>query len=161
MARNPPTCPAEKRSVGENLVNDGQMWCSAQVRLRMDVREDSISLCEISPLSHCYSIPYMKIPANNQVFLVNFSCLVSCIFKVTSSYFFFSWQLAGSLAEVLSDKKLEGVTEDYLLLINHPSTCSNVLKVRGQRSWRWDKERGYVPDIHYKSNVLLVVEHQI
>ena len=23
MARNPPTCPAEKRSLGENLVNDG------------------------------------------------------------------------------------------------------------------------------------------
>ena len=27
--------------VGENLVNDGRMWCSAQVRLRKDVREDS------------------------------------------------------------------------------------------------------------------------
>ena len=38
MARNPPTCPAEKRSLGENLVNDGRMWCSAQVRLRMDVQ---------------------------------------------------------------------------------------------------------------------------
>ena len=30
-------------------VNDRRMWCSAQVRLRMDVRGDSISLCEISP----------------------------------------------------------------------------------------------------------------
>ena len=49
MARNPPSCPAEKRSLGENLVNDGRMWCSAQVQLLMDVREDSISLCEISP----------------------------------------------------------------------------------------------------------------
>ena len=44
MARNPPSCPAEKRSLG-----DRRMWCSAQVRLRMDVRGDSISLCEISP----------------------------------------------------------------------------------------------------------------
>ena len=43
MARNPPTCPAEKRSLGENLVNDGRMWCSAQVRLRKDVRGNSIS----------------------------------------------------------------------------------------------------------------------
>ena len=34
VARNPPTCPAEKRSLGENLVNDGRMWCSAQVRMR-------------------------------------------------------------------------------------------------------------------------------
>ena len=48
MARNPPTCPAEKRSLGENLVNDWGMWCSAQVRLRMDHEGDSISLCEIS-----------------------------------------------------------------------------------------------------------------
>ena len=30
-------------------VNDGRMWCSAQLRLRMDVQGDSISLCEISP----------------------------------------------------------------------------------------------------------------
>ena len=30
-------------------VNDRWMWCSAQVRLRMDVWGDSISLCEISP----------------------------------------------------------------------------------------------------------------
>ena len=30
-------------------VNDGRMWCSAQVRLRMDRQGDSISLCEISP----------------------------------------------------------------------------------------------------------------
>ena len=76
MARNPPTCPAEKRSLGENLVNDGQMWCSAQVRLRKDARGDSISLCEISAgeptiCSHCYSVPYMKIPANNQVFFIH------------------------------------------------------------------------------------------
>ena len=49
VARNPTTCPAAKRWLGENLVNDGRMWCSAQVRLRMDVRGDSISLCEISP----------------------------------------------------------------------------------------------------------------
>ena len=49
VARNPPTCPAEKRSFSENLVNDGRMWCSVQVRLRKDVREDSISLCEIPP----------------------------------------------------------------------------------------------------------------
>ena len=49
MARNPPTCPAEKRSLGKNLVNDLGMWCSAQVRLRMDRVGDSISLCEISP----------------------------------------------------------------------------------------------------------------
>ena len=49
VARNPPTCPAEKRSLGENLVNDGRMWCSAQVWLRIDIWGDSISLCEISP----------------------------------------------------------------------------------------------------------------
>ena len=49
MARNPPTCPAEKRSLGENLVSDWTMWYSAQVRLRMDRGGDSISLCEISP----------------------------------------------------------------------------------------------------------------
>ena len=30
-------------------VIDGRMWCSAQVRLRKDIRGDSISLCEISP----------------------------------------------------------------------------------------------------------------
>ena len=30
-------------------VNDWGMWCSAQVRLRMDRKGDSISLCEISP----------------------------------------------------------------------------------------------------------------
>ena len=53
MARNPPTCPVEKRSLGENLVNDGRMWCSAQVRLRKDVRGDSISLYEISPGIGC------------------------------------------------------------------------------------------------------------
>ena len=75
MARNPPTCPAEKRSLGENLVNARRMWCSAQVRLRMEVRGGLISLCEIrlgsagkpTICSHCYSVPYMKIPANNQV----------------------------------------------------------------------------------------------
>ena len=38
MARNPPTCPAEKRLLGENLVNDWGMWCSALVWLRMDVK---------------------------------------------------------------------------------------------------------------------------
>ena len=36
VARNPPACPAEKRSLGENLVNDRQISCSAQVRLCME-----------------------------------------------------------------------------------------------------------------------------
>ena len=49
MARNPPTCPAEKRSLGENLVNDRWIQCSAQVRLRTERKGDSISLFEISP----------------------------------------------------------------------------------------------------------------
>ena len=33
VARNPPACLAEKRSLGENLVTDRRMPCSAQVRL--------------------------------------------------------------------------------------------------------------------------------
>ena len=49
VARNPPTCPAEKRSLGENLVYDRWIWCSAQVRLLMERKGDSISLFEISP----------------------------------------------------------------------------------------------------------------
>ena len=49
MARNPPTCPAEKRSLGENLVNDRWIQCSAQVRMGSGAEGDSISLFEISP----------------------------------------------------------------------------------------------------------------
>ena len=49
MARNPPPCPAEKRSLGENLVNDRWTWCSAKVRLLAERKGDSISLFEISP----------------------------------------------------------------------------------------------------------------
>ena len=41
------SCPFTSEAKIE--VDDGRMWCSAQVRLRMDVRGDSISLCEISP----------------------------------------------------------------------------------------------------------------
>ena len=48
VARNPPTCPAEKRSLGENLVNDRWIECSAQVRLCTERKGDSI-LFEISP----------------------------------------------------------------------------------------------------------------
>ena len=78
MARNPPACPAEKRSLGENLVTDWRMSCSAQVRLRTEAGRDSISFVlkfrlgsagEPNICSHCYSVPYMKIPANNQVIL--------------------------------------------------------------------------------------------
>ena len=36
MARNPPACPADKRSLCENLVNDRRIPCSAQVRLRTE-----------------------------------------------------------------------------------------------------------------------------
>ena len=61
MARNPPTCPAEKRSLGENLVNDGRMWCSVQVWLRMDCQGDSISLCEILP-GIGWRVDYMQPP---------------------------------------------------------------------------------------------------
>ena len=70
MARNPPTYPAETRSLGENLVNDRWIWCSAQVRLLGEWKGDSISVFETGEptiCSHCYSVPYMKIPANNQV----------------------------------------------------------------------------------------------
>ena len=49
MARNSPTYPAEKRSLGENLVNDRWIWCSAQVKLPVERKGDSISLFEISP----------------------------------------------------------------------------------------------------------------
>ena len=49
VARNPPTCPAEKRSLAENLMNDRWIECSAQVRLRTEWKGDSISLFEISP----------------------------------------------------------------------------------------------------------------
>ena len=58
------------------------MWCSAQVRLRKDVRGDSISLCEISPgigwradyMQPLLLVPYMKIPANNQVLFIGIPC---------------------------------------------------------------------------------------
>ena len=62
---------------GENLVTDEQMSCSAQVWLRMEARRGpnfllfwnfrlgSASAPNIC--SRCYSMPYMKRPANNQV----------------------------------------------------------------------------------------------
>ena len=74
MARNPPACPAEKRSLGENLVN--VRWNPAQLRLRTKngMRLNFIvwklhlgSASEPNVCSHCYSVPYMKIPAKNQV----------------------------------------------------------------------------------------------
>ena len=76
MAKNPPACPAEKRSLGENLVNDRRN--PAQLRLRA---ENGMSLnfivlkfrlgspSEPNVCSHCYSVPYMKISAKNQVML--------------------------------------------------------------------------------------------
>ena len=72
VARNPPTCPTEKRSLGENLVNDGRMWCSAQVRIDKWTQFHCVkfrleSAGEPTICSHCYSVPYMKIPVNNQV----------------------------------------------------------------------------------------------
>ena len=75
MASNPPACPAEKRSLGENLVNDRRMPCSAQVGLCTEPGM-WLNVCyEIhlgsagkpNVCSHCFSVPYMKIPANNQV----------------------------------------------------------------------------------------------
>ena len=77
VARNPPTCPVEKRSLGENLVNDRWIQCSAQVRLLAEWKGTQFhclkfrlgSAGEPTICSHCYSVPYMKIPANNQVIL--------------------------------------------------------------------------------------------
>ena len=81
MARNPPACPAEKRSLGENIVNDRRIPNPAQVRTAAhgDRNVTPFHCFEISPgnfasepnvCSHCYSVPYMKIPANNQVILI-------------------------------------------------------------------------------------------
>ena len=71
VARNPPTCPVEKRSLGENLVNDWWIQCSAQVRLRTERKGDRLgSAGEPTICNHCYSTPYMKIPAKNQVIII-------------------------------------------------------------------------------------------
>ena len=67
MAKNPPACPAEKRSLGENLVNVRRN--PAQVRLHTEngmqlnfivwkLRLGSAS--EPNVCSHWYSVPYMK-----------------------------------------------------------------------------------------------------
>ena len=81
-----PTClPAESRSLGKNLVNDRRIACSAQVRKYTENRMwlNFIGLkfglgSASKPIvcSHCYSVPYMKIPANNQVILLNHYPLV-------------------------------------------------------------------------------------
>ena len=80
MARNPPTCPTEKRSLGENLVTDKRMTCSAHVRLRTKAGRGLNFLCykhfrlglagEPNICSHCYDDLYMKMPANNQATLL-------------------------------------------------------------------------------------------
>ena len=84
MARNPPACPDEKRSLGENLVNNRWIPCSAQVRLPRKPECDSISIVlkfrlgsagEPNLCSHCYCVPYMKRPANNQVIDINLSVI--------------------------------------------------------------------------------------
>ena len=36
MARNPPACPAEKKSLDKNLVTDRRVPCCVQVRLRTE-----------------------------------------------------------------------------------------------------------------------------
>ena len=74
VAGNPPACPAEKRSLGENLVTDRQMPCSAHVRLcteaGMWLNFDCLgSAGEPNICSHCYAVPYMMVPANNQVIM--------------------------------------------------------------------------------------------
>ena len=43
-------------------------------------------------------------------------------------------QVASTFSEVLCDQKMADVTHDYLLLINHPSTCANILKVRSHKA---------------------------
>ena len=103
MARNPPTCPAEKRSLGENLVNDRWIQCSAQVQQVQSGKGAQFhclkfslgSAGEPTICSHCYSVPYMKIPANNRVILlgnklVDHSAVVGaqpvCAAPTTSSF---------------------------------------------------------------------------
>ena len=50
VARNPPAYPAEKRSLGENLVTDWWMRCSVQVRLCTEAGRSLNFVCfEISP----------------------------------------------------------------------------------------------------------------
>ena len=51
MARNPPACPAEKRSLIENLVTDRRMPCYAQARLHSEARRVSIWFVVIPPAS--------------------------------------------------------------------------------------------------------------
>ena len=68
---------APRHCNGENLVTDERMPCSAQVWLRMEARRGPNfllfwnfrlgSASEPNICSHCYSMPYMKRQANNQV----------------------------------------------------------------------------------------------
>ena len=90
VARNPPACPAEKRSLGENLVNVRRN--PAQVRLRTENGMRLIfivwkiclgSASEPNICSHCYSVPYMKIPAKNQVILFRTQCFTFMIVWMT------------------------------------------------------------------------------
>ena len=105
MARNPPTYPAVKRSLDENLVNERRIWCSAQVRLLVDRKGDSISLFEIrlgsagepTICSHCYSVPYMKKTANNQVMLL-LENLKKCLFLL----FIFDLRIAQMCKKIVS-----------------------------------------------------------
>ena len=39
-------------------------------------------------------------------------------------------RVAAVLGKLVCEKTLEHVADDYLLLLNHPATCANVLKVR-------------------------------
>ena len=98
VAKNLPTCPAEKRSLGENLVTDVQMPCSTQERLCTEGGRGLNFLCfenfdlgladEPNICSHCYSMPYMKIPANNQVIIMGMQIDIWIHLIVESCIFF-------------------------------------------------------------------------
>ena len=68
MARNPPTCPAEKRSLGENLVKIGECGALCRCGCAWTVKGTQFhcvkfrlgSAGEPTICSHCYSVPYMK-----------------------------------------------------------------------------------------------------
>ena len=85
MARNPPTCPAEKRSLGKNLDRwvDAMLcagavvhgsWKKSQFPFVVQFRLGSAGVPNIC--SPCYTMPYMKIPANNQVIFVIYIMIV-------------------------------------------------------------------------------------
>ena len=112
MARNPPACPAEKRSLGENLVNDRRN--PAQVRLRTEtgmwlnfivLKFRLGSASEPNLCSHCCSVPYMEIPAKDQVML-----LIN-VFQTQNISYYNSIELNGTLLimKCVIDQSVKGI----------------------------------------------------